>query len=523
METETQAGITNLLPVRSDVLRMEGITKGFPGVVALAGVDFGLLPGEVHVLLGENGAGKSTLVKILTGAYQMDAGAIYWKGQPVNIDSPGAAQRMGISVIYQEFNLIPQLSVAENIFITREPLNFSVGPVRVVNWPRLYRQAGELLRSLDLTLDPRQPVEKLGVAQQQMVEIARALSVNAEVIVMDEPTSALTGHEIDALFKVIRKLRSQGKSIVYITHRLDEVKELGDRATVFRDGRSIATVEVADTSIGTLIQLMVGRTINQQFPKAVAARGAEVLRVEGLTREGVLHNISFSAYAGEVLGISGLVGAGRTELMRAIFGADPYDSGRIYIEGSPVRFNNPSQAIHAGLGLLPESRKEQGLVLVLSVAKNITLAHMEAVSRGIFLNRKREIAVANKLVQQLHIRTPNLEQAVQYLSGGNQQKTVLAKWLAGQSKLLIFDEPTRGIDVGAKVEVYQLMNELTAQGVAILMVSSELLEVLGMSDRVMVMHEGRQTGIFSREEATQEILLRAALGEAQEEPLYGSV
>lgn len=517
-----QAEVAHPLPMRPDVLRMEGITKGFPGVTALAGVDFSLLPGEVHVLLGENGAGKSTLVKILTGAYPMDAGTIYWKGLPVTIDSPSMAQSLGISVIYQEFNLIPQLSIAENIFITREPLTFSVGPIEVINWPKLHRQAGELLRSLDLSLDPRQPVEGLGVAQQQMVEIAKALSVNAEVIVMDEPTSALTGHEIDELFKVIRKLRSQGKSIVYITHRLDEVKALGDRATVFRDGNAVATVEVADTSIGDLIQLMVGHTITQQFPKVVAERRAEVLRVEGLSRDGVLHNISFSAYAGEVLGISGLVGAGRTELVRAIFGADPYDAGQVYIEGSPVHFTNPSQAIDAGLGLLPESRKEQGLVLVLSVAKNITMAHMEQVSRGIFLNRRREVEVASKLVQQLRIRTPNLEQAVQYLSGGNQQKTVLAKWLAGRSKLLIFDEPTRGIDVGAKVEVYQLMNELTAQGVAILMVSSELLEVLGMSDRIMVMHEGSQTGMFSREEATQERLLRAALGEAEEEPSYGS-
>ncbi len=521
METETQGGIAHPAQARPEVLRMEGVTKSFPGVVALAGVDFGLLAGEVHVLLGENGAGKSTLVKILTGAYQMDAGAIYWKGQPVIIDSPGMAQRLGISVIYQEFNLIPQLSIAENIFITREPLNFSLGPMRVIDWPKLYRQAGELLRDLDLSIDPHQPVAGLGVAQQQMVEIAKALSVNAEVIVMDEPTSALTGHEIDELFKVIKKLRSQGKSIVYITHRLDEVKELGDRATVLRDGKSVATVQVAGTPVGTLIQMMVGRTINQQFPKVAAPRGPEILRVEGLTREGVLRNISFSAYAGEVLGISGLVGAGRTELVRAIFGADPLDAGQIYIEDRPVRFKNPSEAIHAGLGLLPESRKEHGLVLVLSVAKNITMAHMEAVSRGIFLDSKREFEVANKLVRQLRIRTPNLEQAVQYLSGGNQQKTVLAKWLAGRSKLLIFDEPTRGIDVGAKVEVYQLMNELTAQGVAILMVSSELLEVLGMSDRIMVMHEGRLTGMFSREEATQERLLRVALGEAEEEPVYG--
>jgi ribose transport system ATP-binding protein len=496
----------------TDLLRMEGITKSFPGVMALQGVSLDVRTGEVHVLLGENGAGKSTLVKILTGAYRMDGGAIFWKGKPVQIGSPHAAQLLGISVIYQEFNLVPQLSIGENIFITREPLQAALGPLRIINWPRLYEQAGDLLRSLELDLDPRQPVEGLGVAQQQMVEIAKALSVNAEVIVMDEPTSALTGREIDELFKVIRALRSQGKSIIYITHRLDEVMQLGDRASILRDGRSVATVNVADTSVAQLIQYMVGRTIDQQFPKVSAERGREVLRVEHLSRSGVLHDISFSAYAGEVLGISGLVGAGRTELVRAIFGADPIDGGQVFIEGRPVRFNSPSAAITAGLGLLPESRKEHGLVLGLSVHDNIILAHIDQLSRGLILDRKRAAAVASKLAQQLRIRTPSLEQEVQYLSGGNQQKTVLAKWLVGRSKLLIFDEPTRGIDVGAKVEVYNLMNELTAQGVAIMMVSSELLEVLGMSDRIMVMHEGRLTGIFSREEATQENLLRAAIG-----------
>lgn len=501
------------------LLRMEGITKSFPGVMALQGVDFEVLPGEVHVLLGENGAGKSTLVKILTGAYQMDSGSILWKGQPAQIGSPAAAQRLGISVIYQEFNLVPQLSIAENIYIGREPVKLGIGPLRVIDWPRLYSDAQALLRGLDLDLDPRQPVEGLGVAQQQMVEIAKALSLSADVIVMDEPTSALTGREIGELFKVIIRLRAQGKSIIYITHRLDEVKQLGDRATVLRDGLSVATVSVAGTSVEKLIQMMVGRTIDQQFPKVVAQRGPEILRVERLSRAGVLRDISFNAYAGEVLGISGLVGAGRTELMRAIFGADPIDSGQVYIEGRPARFSSPSEAIRAGLGLLPESRKEHGLVLSLSVQHNITMAHMSQLSRGLLLDRKREVTVAGRLAQQLRIRTPNMEQEVQFLSGGNQQKTVLAKWLVGRSKLLIFDEPTRGIDVGAKVEVYQLMNELTAQGVAILMVSSELLEVLGMSDRIMVMHEGRGTGLFTREEATQEKLLRAALGE--EEPVHG--
>jgi ribose transport system ATP-binding protein len=497
---------------------MEGITKSFPGVVALEDVNFDVRPGEVHVLLGENGAGKSTLVKILSGAYKMDAGTIYWKGQPVNISSPAEAQRLGISIIYQEFNLVPQLSVGENIFITREPLTFQAGPVRLIDWRKLYRQAGELLRSLDVHIDPRRPVEGLGVAQQQMVEIAKALSVNAEVIVMDEPTSALTGREIDELFKVIHTLRSQGKSIIYISHRLDEVKELGDRATVLRDGHSIATVEVADTSVARLIQLMVGRTIDQQIPKVAAPRGPEILRIEHLSRAGVLHDISFNAYAGEVLGISGLVGAGRTELMRCIFGADPIDSGQVFIEGRPVHFSSPAKAIHAGLGLLPESRKEHGLILVLSVQNNITLAHMGQLAHGLLLDGKQGLEVAARLVKQLRIRTPNLAQEVQYLSGGNQQKTVLAKWLVGKSKLLIFDEPTRGIDVGAKVEVYQLINELTAQGVAVLMVSSELLEVLGMSDRIMVMHEGWVTGIFTREEASQEKLLRAALGEDEQQP-----
>ncbi|MEO8289004.1 MAG: sugar ABC transporter ATP-binding protein [Chloroflexota bacterium] len=502
---------------QDDLLRMEGITKSFPGVMALQGVNFEVRPGEVHVLLGENGAGKSTLVKILTGAYKLDSGTIFWKGQPVQINSPAAAQRLGISAIYQEFNLVPQLSVGENIYITREPVKFAVGPIRVIDWPRLYRDAAALLKSMDIDLDPRRPVDGLGVAQQQMVEIAKALSLRADVIVMDEPTSALTGHEIEELFKVIYTLRAQGKSIIYITHRLDEVKQLGDRATVFRDGRSVATVNVADTSVDQLIQMMVGRTIDQQFPKVVAPRGREILRVEHLNRNGVLHDISFNAYAGEVLGISGLVGAGRTELMRAIFGADPIDSGEVYVDGQRVHFNSPSQAIHAGLGLLPESRKEHGLVLSLSVQHNITMAHMGQLSRGLLLDRKRETSIAGTLAQQLRIRTPSMEQEVQFLSGGNQQKTVLAKWLVGQSKLLIFDEPTRGIDVGAKVEVYQLMNQLTAQGVAILMVSSELLEVLGMSDHILVMHEGRATGLFTREEATQEKLLRAAVGRAESE------
>src|SRR5919204_3104154 len=358
---------------KPELLRMEAITKSFPGVVALQGVNFDVRAGEVHVLLGENGAGKSTLVKILTGAYQMDAGAIFWKGSPAQIGSPADAQRLGISVIYQEFNLVPQLSIGENIFITREPLQAALGPVRIIDWPALYRQARDLLRSLELDLDPRRPVEGLGVAQQQMVEIAKALSVNAEVIVMDEPTSALTDREIEELFKVIRTLRSQGKSIIYITHRLDEVMQLGDRASVLRDGRSVGTVNVADTSVGQLIQYMVGRTIDQQFPKVPAERGAEILRVEHLSRKGLLHDISFNAYAGEVLGISGLVGAGRTELVRAIFGADPIDGGQVFVEGRPVRFDSPSAAIRRGLGLLPESRKEHGLLLVLSVQDNITL------------------------------------------------------------------------------------------------------------------------------------------------------
>ncbi|MEO6457806.1 MAG: sugar ABC transporter ATP-binding protein [Chloroflexia bacterium] len=500
------------------LLSMEGITKSFPGVMALQGVHFEVRAGEVHVLLGENGAGKSTLVKILTGAYQIDSGAIVWKGEPVQIGSPAAAQRLGISVIYQEFNLVPQLSIGENIYIGREPVKLGMGPVRIIDWPRLYSDAKSLLQSLDLDLDPRRPVEGLGVAQQQMVEIAKALSLSADVIVMDEPTSALTGREIDELFKVIVRLRSQGKSIIYITHRLDEVKQLGDRATVLRDGKSVATINVADTRVDELIQMMVGRTIDQQFPKRAAPRGPEILRVEHLSRVGVLHDISFNAHAGEVLGISGLVGAGRTELMRAIFGADPIDGGQVFIEGRPVRFNSPAAAIRAGLGLLPESRKEHGLVLSLSVQHNITMAHMGQLSRGVLLDRRREGTIAGNLAKQLRIRTPNMEQEVQFLSGGNQQKTVLAKWLVGRSKLLIFDEPTRGIDVGAKVEVYQLMNELTAQGVAILMVSSELLEILGMSDRIMVMHGGRVKGLFTREEATQEKLLRVALGE--EEPAY---
>ncbi len=492
------------------LLKLEGISKSFPGVRALHNVHLDVSRGEVHALLGENGAGKSTLVKILSGAYMRDGGEIIWEGRPIHIHTPKEAQDLGISIIYQEFNLVPQLSIAENVWISREPLRQRA--LRWIDWKEMHRQTQALLDELHLDLDPRRPVAGLGVAQQQMVEIAKALSLDAKLLIMDEPTSALTGTEIKQLFSVIRRLKARGVAVVFISHQLDQVFEICDRGTVLRDGEYIATVQLADTAEEEIIRLMVGRTLDQQYPKLPARRGAEALRVERLNRAGALHDINFSAYSGEILGIAGLVGAGRTELMRAIFGADPIDSGRIIIFGQATDVKSPQAAIHAGMGLLPEDRKQEGLVLLLSVLHNMSMASLDKLTSGLLLRLDYERAQAAGFVDKLRIATPGVSQKAQFLSGGNQQKVVLAKWLASQSKILIFDEPTRGIDVGAKVEVYHLMNSLVESGVAVIMVSSEMPELLGMSDRVLVMREGRIRAELSRQEATQEKILAAAMG-----------
>ena len=492
------------------LLKLEGIGKSFPGVRALHNVHLEVRRGEVHALVGENGAGKSTLMKILSGAYTRDTGEIYWEGQPIIIHNPREAQDLGIGIIYQEFNLVPQLSIAENVWISREP--FRNRALQLIDWKEMRSRTQALLDELHLSLDPKRLVAGLGVAQQQMVEIAKALSLDAKLLIMDEPTSALTDTEINQLFTLIRRLKARGVSVVFISHHLDEVFEICDRGTVLRDGEYIDTVDLSQVTEEDIIRLMVGRNLDQQYPKVASARGEEALRVEGLNREGVLHDISFTAYAGEILGIAGLVGAGRTELMRAVFGADPITSGQVYIFGKETAVKSPQVAIRAGVGLLPEDRKQQGLVLLLSVLHNMSMASLDRLTSNLLLRKDDERKQANGFVDKLRIATPSINQQVQYLSGGNQQKVVLAKWLASQSRVLIFDEPTRGIDVGAKVEVYNLMNSLVENGVAVIMVSSEMPELLGMSDRILVMHEGRIAAELSRQEATQEKVLAAAMG-----------
>jgi ribose transport system ATP-binding protein len=489
---------------------MRNIKKTFPGVTALDDVNFALSPGEVHILLGENGAGKSTLVKILSGAYQKSGGNIVLFGKDVEIKNPRHAQQLGISIIYQEFNLISQLSAAENIFLGRE---FLLSP-GVIDQKNVHDSAQSLLDDLGVNIDSRQLVGDLGVAQKQMVEVAKALSLNAKILIMDEPTSALTKNEIVELFATIKKLKKKGVSIIYISHRLEELSEIGDRVTVLRDGKYVGTHQIEKMSNHDLIRMMVDRELTEQFPKQKQRVGDEILRVERLNRKGNLSNINFSLFRGEILGVAGLLGSGRTELARALFGADKIDSGMIYVDGKLQIVNNPKNAINLDIGYLTEDRKTEGLVLDLSVQSNVCLASLGRFSKFGVISHKQEIQAASEYVKDLRIKTPSLNQKVLFLSGGNQQKVVVSKWLCSNAKVLIFDEPTRGIDVGSKVEIYQLMNRLTADGAAILMISSELPEIIGMSDRVMIMREGSIAGIYDIHEVTQEKILQDALGAA---------
>jgi ribose transport system ATP-binding protein len=491
------------------LIEMRGISKYYPGVVALDNVDFSVARGEVHALVGENGAGKSTLVKIMAGADAKSRGEILLEGHPIAIDSPQRAMDLGISIIYQEFNLVPHLSAAENIFLGREPTRTIPG---WVDFRKIYDESQRLMESLGMRLDVRAEVRSLSIAQQQMVEIAKATSRQSRLIIMDEPSATLTDHELTNLFALIRSLRGRGVSVIYISHRLEEIFAIADRVTVFRDGRHIATRPIGAVDRDEIIRMMVGRELKESIPKQPATAGEIVLEVRGLTRAGVFQEISFNVRRGEVVGLGGLVGAGRTEVARAIFGADPLDGGEVLLEGRPVRIHSPRDAIRMGIGLVPEDRKLLGLILGMAIRENVTLANLEAVAPAGFIRPGRERAVAQKYIQDLTIRTPSGEQTVRNLSGGNQQKVVLAKWLFTDSKFLIFDEPTRGIDVGSKVEIYQLMNALTAKGAGILMISSELPELLGMSDRILVMHEGRLAGELPRADATQERVMHLATG-----------
>ena len=490
-------------------LELRGIVKRFPGVVALNGVGFDVRPGEVHALLGENGAGKSTLIKVISGVYQPDAGEVHVLGSPVRVRNPHDAQALGISTIYQEFTLAPDMTVAENIFLGREPLRLRA--LSIVDRTALIRQTRDVLASLDLQIDPEAVVRHLGVAQQQMVEIAKALSLDARLIIMDEPTATLTAHEIERLFESIARLKQRGVAIVYVSHRLDEVKAICDRATILRDGTYVATVPVASTAIDEMIRLMVGRDLKELFPKIAAEPREEVLRVEQLTRQGVLHDVSFSVRRGEIVGIAGLVGSRRTETARAIFGADPIDSGRILLHGKPVEVRTPADAIEHRIALVPEDRKRQGIFATLSVWENIVLSALKQFSRNGILDVGRERQRAREFIASLRIATSDVDKRVLELSGGNQQKVVIAKWLNTNAEVFLFDEPTRGIDVGGKIEVYRLMGELVSRGAAIVMISSELPEILGLSDRILVMREGRICGEFERADATEEIILNCAL------------
>ncbi|HEX6288370.1 MAG TPA: sugar ABC transporter ATP-binding protein [Herpetosiphonaceae bacterium] len=493
------------MPDTPPLLQVHHLSKSFGGVHALKDVQFELRAGEIHALLGENGAGKSTMIKLMTGIYQPDAGEIVFDGQPVHFANTHEAQAQGIVAIYQEPSLFPDLDIAENIFVGRQPTRRGR-----IDWQRMYTEAAELLRRLGVSLDPRTKARALSVAQMQLVEIARAISIKTRVLIMDEPTSSLTLGEIEELFVIVRQLRAQGTSIIFISHHLEELFALCDRVTILRDGTYVGTREMGAITTDGLIQMMVGRTLNELFPKQDVPPGDVVLEVEGLTVPGNFADVSFSLRRGEILGMAGLIGAGRTEVARALFGVDRATAGTIKLDGKPVTIASPQAAMALGIGYVPEDRKLHGLVLGMSIADNITLPELSSFARIGWLDTRREQAAAEESAKQLEVKMRSVEQPVGELSGGNQQKVVLAKWLGTRPRVLILDEPTRGIDVGTKAAVHRLMSSLAAQGMAILMISSELPEVLGMSDRILVMREGRVTGHFSRAEATQEALMAAA-------------
>lgn len=488
---------------------MEGIEKSFPGVHALSRCRYELLSGEVHALVGENGAGKSTMMKVLSGIYPKDAGHIYIKGKEVEIHDPRAAQRLGISIVHQELNLMPHLTVAQNVFIGREP---RTKVPFVLDDKAIVEKTQALLDMLHLKIDPRTKVADLTVAKQQMVEIAKALSYNAEVLIMDEPTAALTDTEIDELFRIIRQLRDKGVGIVHISHRLEELKQISDRITVMRDGHYIDTVQTKDVTIDRIINMMVGRTIFETTPELPEKPSeTNVLEVKHLSRGREIRDVSFSLKQGEILGFAGLIGAGRTEVARAIFGADPVDAGEVYVSGKRVHINSPGDAVRHGIAYLSEDRKRYGLALGMDVESNIVLATLQKFLGALgWVQNNKTRAAADAHVKSLSIKTPGIQQLVRNLSGGNQQKVVIGKWLTADTNILIFDEPTRGIDVGAKSEIYKLLNELAHQGKAIIMISSELPEVLRLSHRIIVMCEGRITGELAAGEATQEKIMTYA-------------
>ena len=490
-------------------MRVENIYKEFPGVKALSDVNFNLLEGEVHILLGENGAGKSTLMKIISGLYSVTSGQVFIDGKAVVIKNTGAAQDLGISIIYQEFNLIPELTVAENIFLGCEPRKRNGN----IDKQLMKSKSEELMKFLNAQISPDAKISSLGVAQQQLVEVAKAISKNAKILIMDEPTATLSENEITSLFELIKQLKKKGVAIIYISHRLQEIKQIGDRVTVLRDGRTVGTKNVSEVELDTLVNMMVGRVITQKRVRQVnSAKEEYVLEVKNLCCGDKLKNVSFNVKKGEIVALAGLVGAGRTESIYAIFGIDPYDSGEIIIHGKKVDKPTPQANIKNKVGLLPENRKEDGLSTILPISQNMTQAALKKITKRGVLSLKKEKAVSNEMVEKLSIACPCISREVVFLSGGNQQKVVLGKWLFTESDLLIFDEPTRGIDVGARAEIYSIMNQLAESGVAILMVASDLPEILTIADRIYVMREGAVVAEIPYEEASQEIIISHAAG-----------
>lgn len=490
------------------LLQMNNISKSFPGVQVLKDVNFSVRKGSILALVGENGAGKSTLMKIIAGIHQKDAGTFTFDGEEVNALTPAHSQKIGISVIHQELNLVPNMSVAENIFMGQEKTSYAF----LLNKKETNREAERLLQLVGLNIDPNILVQELSIAQRQMIEIAKALSINAKLIVMDEPTSSLTEREVKILMDIMTRLKSQGVSIIFISHKLGEIFHITDHITVMRDGVTIDTLDTDKCTEEMLIRMMIGREIKDVFARETVELGETILEVKGLSSGNTIKDASFSLRKGEILGFSGLVGAGRSELMRAVFGIDRFDQGEIFVEGKKVTITRPEDAISLGIGLVPEDRKLQGLILGMGVRENTTISSLEKVSAFGFINKGSERTVTREFIDKLAVKTPHQEQHVVNLSGGNQQKVVISKWLAIKPKILILDEPTRGVDIGAKKEIYALMNQLTRQGIAIIMVSSELPEVLGMSDRILVMHEGAIKGELSRAEATEENIMTVAFG-----------
>ena len=512
MQQEIAAGTAGIAaaPGMPPVLELTDISKSFPGVQALKAVRFDMRAGEVHALLGENGAGKSTLIKIISGVHRPDQGSIRIDGHEVAFASPLEAQRAGIATIYQELLLFPELTVAENIFMGHAPRNrFGI------DWAKMRAQARELLASLDIhDLDVNQAIGTLSVGNRQRVEIAKALSQNARILIMDEPTAALTERDVERLFAIVRLLRDRGVGIVYISHRLEEIFLLADRVTVFRDGAYVATKPVSETDRDDLIQMMVGRRIDALFPKLEAPIGEPVLELRDIVRKPTTNGVDLTLRAGEIVGLAGLVGSGRSELAQVVFGVTPADSGEIRLAGRPVRIRSPAEAKRLGIAYVPEDRGTQGLVRPMQLKENVSLAVLARVATRSFIDRAAEAALAATSIERFGIRASGIGQIVNKLSGGNQQKVVLSKWLASGPKVLILDEPTRGIDVGAKAEIHRLMSELARQGIAILMISSELTEIMGMSDRILVMREGRLVAEFTRAEATREAIAAAMMSSA---------